>query len=604
MMRAPLHDTVPSPGVDPWRARPQAWAALAAAAAAVLVFAPSLGHGFVNWDDAEYVYANPYLDYRGLRLLGWAFGHFHSALWIPATWLSLALDRAVFGPEPFGHHLVNVLLHAVNVALVAVVAARLARAGRPDLGDRGAAAAGLVAALAFGLHPLRVESVAWVTERKDVLSGLFTLAALVAWTRHAAPGAPSEPPRPPGRAYAAALVLFCAALLAKAMPVALPVVLLVLDVYPYRRLRRGNVGRVLLEKLPFIAASAAISAIALLAMSAAGALPDSREVAVATRLLVFARAVGFYVTKTVWPVGLLPLYPYADAVSFGGAVDVSEVVLAVALTAACAVAAWRGVVAPLAAWISFLVLILPVSGLFQNGGQPWADRFTYLPALAPAVLVGAAGVLGLRRLGTRALRGAALAGAALAMAALAARSISQVAIWRDGETLWTHMVRHRPDFGPGWTYRAEWRSDTGRQEEALADLRIAMTLPPPSPEPFYYVGLVQLRLGDAATALAAFDTAIASSSYGDWRFFEGRADALARLGRDAEAARDYGAAIELGLDRPSVFARRAAVEERSGRVPAAVADWSRALDLSPTPIAQWEASRRAAASAGRQVAPR
>src|SRR6266496_5973702 len=107
-------------GVRPSRAGPLAWAALAAAAAAAVVFAPSLGHGFVNWDDAEYVYQNPYLDYRGLRLLAWAFGHFHSGLWIPATWLSLSLDRAVFGPAPLGHHLVNVLLHAVNAALLAV----------------------------------------------------------------------------------------------------------------------------------------------------------------------------------------------------------------------------------------------------------------------------------------------------------------------------------------------------------------------------------------------------------------------------------------------------------------------------------------------------
>src|SRR5213594_4084847 len=272
-------------------------------------FLPTLQNRFVNWDDYENFLDNPH--YRGL---GWTHLRWmwttHQGHYIPLTWMTLGLDYLLWGMNPFGYHLTSLLLHTANAAVFFFVVRRILTLALPSPSERGhalAVSAGF-AALVFAIHPLRVESVAWVTERRDVLSGLFYLLAILVYLRACERGAR-------GRGwYWLSVAVFGCALLSKSMVVNLPVVLLILDVYPLRRLG-GFVGwwsdparRIYVEKIPFVLLAAAASAIAVMAQSSVHAAASLAQLSLPGRLVVSAYGLGFYLWKMVVPVNLSPLY--------------------------------------------------------------------------------------------------------------------------------------------------------------------------------------------------------------------------------------------------------------------------------------------------------
>src|SRR5712691_814968 len=345
------------------RALPQRWVSwlipVLIALVTVAAFLPTLHNQFVNWDDDENFLDNPH--YRGL---GWTQLHWmwttHLGHYIPLTWMTLGLDYLLWGMNPVGYHLTSLLLHAANAVVFFVVVRRILTRALPSPAERGhalAVAAGF-AALVFGIHPLRVESVAWVTERRDVLSGLFYLSAILIYLRACEGGAR-------GRGwYWGAVGLFVGALLSKSMVVNLPVVLLILDVYPLRRLG-GAVGwwseparRVYVEKIPFVLLAAAASAIAVMAQSSVHAAASLAQLSVPGRLAVSAYGLSFYLWKTVAPVSLSPLYergvvnPWATPflLSYGGVLTIT------ALALACR----RRAPGLPAAWLAYVVTLLPV----------------------------------------------------------------------------------------------------------------------------------------------------------------------------------------------------------------------------------------------------
>src|SRR6059036_3518987 len=279
-------------------------------------FLPALQNQFVNWDDKDNFLDNPH--YRGL---GWTHLRWmwttHLGHYIPLTWMTLGLDYLLWGMNPVGYHLTNLLLHAANAVVFFFVVRRLLTRALPSPSERGYALAvsAAVAALVFAIHPLRVESVAWVTERRDVLSGLFYLVAIMLYLRACEGGAP-------GRGwYWLSVAVFVLALLSKSMVVNLPVVLLILDVYPLRRLG-GSLGwwseparRVYVEKIPFVLLAAAASAIAVMAQSSIHAAASLAQLSVPGRLAVSAYGLSFYVWKTVAPFSLSPLYVLAANVN-------------------------------------------------------------------------------------------------------------------------------------------------------------------------------------------------------------------------------------------------------------------------------------------------
>src|SRR5437762_9790918 len=392
------------------------------------VFLPALQNQFVNWDDPTNFLDNPY--YRGLgwSQLRWMWTT-HLGHYIPLTWMTLGLDYLLWGMNPVGYHLTSLLLHAANAVVFFFVVLRILTRALPSPSERGyalAVSAG-VAALVFAIHPLRVESVAWVTERRDVLSGLFYLVAILLYLRACERGAR-------GRGwYWLSVAAFVLALLSKSMVVNLPIVLVILDVYPLRRLG-GAVGwwsaparRVYVEKIPFVLLAAVASAVALMAQLSHDTMVSVVQLSGLGRLAVSMYGVSFYLWKTVAPVNLSPLYELPPTVNPWALPFIVSYGVVVAITAI--VLAFRRRVPGLpAAWVTYIVVLLPVLGIFQSGSQIAADRYTYLASLGWAILVSA-GVLSHWRRRPFLFTGLA----ACVLFGLGILTWNQVQVWRDSE---------------------------------------------------------------------------------------------------------------------------------------------------------------------------
>lgn len=392
------------------------WIPAAIAAVTVLAYARVCGFEFVNYDDPEYVYQNPHVT-GGLAWenVAWAFTTPHAANWHPLTWISHMLDCQLFGLNAGGHHATNLLLHvAATVLLYLWLRDMTAAAGR----------SGFVAAL-FALHPLHVESVAWVSERKDVLSATFWMAALLAYGRYAR--------RPAAGTYLAATVLFVLGLLSKPMVVTLPFALLLLDYWPLRRLGEPQgLRRCVVEKLPWLALSAAASVVTFLVQRSAGAVAPGNVFPLSYRIGNAIVSYAIYLRKTVWPSDLAVFYPAAREL------PLADVLLAFSLLSvltALAFVARRPYL--VMGWAWFLGTLVPVIGLVKQGEQALADRFTYLPHVGLFVAATwGLGDLAARRLPRRISSASAIA----ALAAAGVVTYVQVGHWRNTETLFEHAI--------------------------------------------------------------------------------------------------------------------------------------------------------------------
>jgi len=411
------------------------WIGVAIAALAFALYLPSLRAEFVNWDDVYYITVNPHLGRFDLAYLRWSFTAWQPS-WHPLTWISYGIDHAVWGKDAFGFHLTNVLLHAANTFLVFALAQRLFR--RVTLSNGATLAGAAVVAAVFAVHPLHVESVAWVSERKDVLYTLFTLLALLAYLRYTQ----AEPKERP-LAYAAALGLFGLSALAKPMAVTFPAVLLILDAWPLGRLgdaaNRMRVATV--EKLPFVAISLGLTWLTVATQLKTGSLKTD-DLSFVDRLFVAVKALGFYLAKLLAPITLAPLYPLESEIT-PLRWDCLLALLAV-VAISTGVVVWRRRAPILAAgWAFYLITLLPVIGIVQFGKQAAADRYMYVPMLGPLAIVGAAAATLWDA--KPALRGALAAIAALVMVALGARTTVQIGVWRNSITLWEHELSVYPD---------------------------------------------------------------------------------------------------------------------------------------------------------------
>jgi hypothetical protein len=443
------------------------------AGAAIAAHARGLRYGLLGWDDVPYVLEAPHLGLDA-RTVRWAFGTFHAAYWLPLTWLSYALDATVWGLDGPGFHLTNVVLHAANAVLVGALAARLLRlrARSGAAWGRADVASAVLAGMFWAVHPLRVESVAWVAERKDVLSGLLFLLALHAWLGAVAPRSGAPVVRPRLAWYAGALAATVLAVLAKGTAMVIPAVLLLLDGYPLRRwsgLRTSP--RLVAEKLPFIGVALAGAIMTLLAQRPA---MWSGSIDTVTRLLVAAKALAVYILRTAWPVGLSPFYVHPGRVGLESPAYLAATV-AVLVATALAWSVRRREPGWLALWGWHVVACLPVLGFVQVGLQETADRHTYLAGIAPAILLG---VLA-RSVSERSVRDARFArtwGAALAtacvvvLAALGVASWRQTGFWSDDLALWTRVLELDPDAGVAYLYRSKALEASGDREGAVEDL--------------------------------------------------------------------------------------------------------------------------------------
>jgi hypothetical protein len=537
-------------------------AALAVALLVVLLYLPALGNGFVGWDDDIYVTNNPQIRSLAPSSLVRAFAHVHAASgnWHPLTVVSHAVDYAIWGLHPMGHHLTSILLHGFNAALVVLLAVCLvqARTAGRALSRRGMLAAGVAAGLLFGLHPLHVESVAWVSERKDLLAALFYLLGVLSYMRYA--GHAEAAPRPwTDRRYLTTLLCFVLSLLSKPMALSFPFVLLIVDWYPLGRWESAGVRRLLLEKIPFFLLDLGLATVTVLAQRASGAFRPLAEVTLGTRVLVATKAAAVYLAKTALPTGLLPFYSYPTHVSpasreFG----VPLVVMTAAAVGCLATVKKHRVFAAVLA--SYTVVLLPVLGIVQIGPQAMADRYTYLPSVPLVALVGAGfGLLCDRPVVASAWwKRATLLAAGLALLGLLSwQSVRQIGVWKNSETLWSRVVQYEPWNTEAYNNRASYYYDRGEYEKALADYDSALRVQP------------SLGRAHASKRRAAY--------------FNDRAITYVRLGRYAEALADESEAIGLRPMEASFYFNRGNIHVLAGRFPEARDDIDRAIAVSPVP---------------------
>jgi Flp pilus assembly protein TadD len=483
------------------RSRTAAWAVpVGIALFTAAVFLPVLRAGFVDWDDPINFLENPY--YRGLgwRQLRWMLTATVMGHWIPVTWLTLGADFAVWGMNPFGYHLTNLLLHTASAVLFYLVSRRLLGlampAAAPGVLILGAAAAALV----FAVHPLRVESVAWITERRDVLSGLFFLAAILAYLRGVETGDRIEPR---WRTYS--LLLFAGGLLSKASVMTLPAVLVLLDVYP---LRRGAFTwrRLIVEKAGYWALALAGAVGALVALKLSG-LRITPYVAYgpAARLAMVAYSFWFYPSTWVWPIGLSPMYELPARLDPLSPRFLLPVIGLVAVTTLLALLRkrWPG---GLAAWVYSAVMLLPISGVVHAGFQLAHDRYSYLSGLGFALLVGGAITWILRatadRLVSRPVAAGALAATALVVVALGIGSWQQIHVWRDSETLWRWGLEVDPGCAICHHNLGVILGRRGDRAEAQALLERAIALRPDRSEFQGNYGLLLIQMGRRPEGMA------------------------------------------------------------------------------------------------------
>jgi tetratricopeptide (TPR) repeat protein len=531
---------------------PRSWMdpGILVAAAALLAFIPALSCGFV-WDDVFYIKDNPILRLPPLAAIVPAatrvvVGNYH-----PLTVASLVLDNALFGPGPLVFHVTNVLLHAVNALLVG----RLILA----LGIRRDAA--WAGALLWAVHPLRVESVAWISGRKDLLYVAFFLSALLAYLRHAKAEGGAGP------SYAWSLALFTCSALSKGMAVSFVPVIFLVDGLIGRPVTR----RSLVEKIPFAALGLAFTIVAVAAQRHAGAIPHVPEFGWWGRIAFACYGLVFYVVKTAVPLGLSAFYPYPKAA--GGGLPVVVGLAVVAVAAAAAVLLWKRRAWRIASFAAgfFVATVAMVLQVVPVGSAVAADRYTYLSAVAFSFALAA----GLELFPFRRWIVAVVVAAGVL---LAGATWARCAVWRDGLTLWNDVLARTPDVWFAHLNRGLARAERGDNRGAIADFDTALGASPSFAETWASRAVSKAALGDLDGAIADFREAIRiSPDRAEYRFNYGLT--LGDRGRWDDALSELGEAIRLRPDFAEAYLNRGLALLRIGRAADAAADVRRAKAL-------------------------
>lgn len=583
-----------------------------------VAFLPSLENGFV-YDDAMQFTLNPH--YRGLGLshIRWAFTTFHAGHYQPLTWVSHSLVYRLWGMEPSGYHLVNLALHMLNAVLAyLLIRALLTRSvalsdSRSSLRLQLCSVAG---AILFAVHPLRVESVAWATERRDVLSGFFYLLTLLAYLRLNRQGETRKKAW-----FIIAISLFLCSLLSKAWGITLPALLLVLDVYPLKRLkgasfRSGEFTRLLLEKTPFFLLSGIFALLAFLAQKKWG-MGMVKDHDLLDRTMQSLYGLSFYLGKSLVPLDLSPLYLLRPDFSPTDPTYLFTASLVAGITLLL-VAGRRKRPWALASWLSYAIILSPVLGYAQSGEQIVADRYTYL-AVLPFSALASGGLFTLwdETHGTRTLpfiRRSAAALAVLAIATLSFLTFRQTKVWKDDGVLWERAIRHdglnytayhnrgyfrdlngdlggaledydkaielKPDYADAYLNRGYLHRTEGSYDKALSDYNATVRFDPERSDAYNNRAKVRFLLGDIEGAIADYSEAIETSPGSPIPLYN-RGELLRSLGRTEAALRDFQDAIALDPGFSAAYYGRGLIRSSRGDLRGAESDMSRALGEAP-----------------------
>jgi len=524
---------------------------LGLAALSLVVFSRTIFYDFVNFDDDVYVYNAPFIQ-AGLTINGIAaaFASPHAGNWHPLTTLSHMLDYSLYGLSAGGHHATNVLLHTLAVLLLFYVLWQMT----------GALWNSVIVAALFAVHPLHVESVAWVSERKDVLSAVFFFLTLGAYGRYARLPSTSR--------YVVVTALFVTGLMSKPMLVTAPLVFLFLDYWPLRRFeqiasatgrakiqrprsQKRQIYRLFLEKIPWLIFSAGDGIITFaLQKRSAGSLPPLPLLWRAENAIV---SFTTYIWKTLWPTRLAVFYPHPN-----DTLAIWQIVLAAIflLAVTCAAVVWRKNKPYLfTGWFWFVIMLVPVIGIVQVGEQGHADRYTYLPSIGLFLIVvwaiGDIAAIGRSRLRRRAVT----TGAVLVVIALAYTAFAQAGYWRNSETLWQHALAVTTDNDVAHNNLGYLSVDRGQLDKAMRHFESASRIRSGKSNPHYNLGtaFVEMNIGDA----------------------------LARKGQTDEAMAHFEKAIKLQPDYAGAYYNRGNVLYAKGRIDEAIPDFQKALQFQP-----------------------
>ncbi len=529
-------------------------------AVTVLVFSPSLMNGLV-WEDTLNLLENT--DWRGLKP-GWWFSSFLGGDYKPLVWASYSFDYFFWRTTPAGYHLGNVLLHALNAVLVYLLIIALGR-------GRVKPWASVLAALFFSLHPLRVESVGWVTERKDVLFAFCYFLAVLAYLRRPKSSSPA-------RWYLLSLAFALLASLAKAMAVSLPAVLLLIDYYPLKRLK-DDPKKAILEKVPYLLPALATAAAAIVGQAKYGSIAPLERWNFFERLLLAGRSGIFYLLKTTWPSDLLPIYTFDPrSASFTIIGLVSLAVLAV-LTGLVFYLAGKGrkdraISKELAfSWSWYLLTWLPISGLVPAGLAVIADRFSYIPAVGISFLLA---VL-ISRIKVKRPAYLPAVGFAL-LAALSWATIRQEAFWKDSVVLWSNF----PDYSTAVSHYnlGNALNRIGEEGEAVAHYRRAVEIDPGYGEAFYNMGISLAEAGRFEEAVTCYREALRLKPESA-ETLNNLANALVELGEIEEAQNCYASALLFSPDLVEAHSNLANTLAAQGKFTEAISYYRKALESDP-----------------------
>lgn len=494
-----------------------------------LVFGQTLGHDFINYDDPGYVYENSHIT-SGLSVngIGWAFTNVHAGNWHPLTTLSHMLDCQLFDLSATGHHFTNVLFHTIVVLLLFYLLRQITGKLWPS-----AFVAGL-----FAIHPLRVESVAWISERKDVLSGIFFMLTLISYVRYVR--------HPSISRYGLLSILFVCGLMSKPMLVTVPIVLLLIDWWPLQRFINGkSISALIIEKIPLFILSMASAVVTLIAQRQS--VGSTNQLPISLRIGNAIVSYLIYLWKTVWPTNLAPFYPHPET-AIPLWITATSAALLMAITGVALVLRKRYPYV-LTGWLWYVVMLVPVIGVIQVGWQARADRYTYLSEIGIYLAVTWATIDFVASWRHRRTLLSALATAVILLLASLARI--QTSYWKDNETLWTHTIAVTQDNDVAQNNLGTVLFQHGQLDAALSHFELA----------------TRVRSGNAAAQ-------------------DNLARVLRRKGRIAEAIAHCRKALDIEPDKIETRDMLGTMLFQQGDVEAAIAEWREVLKRQPDSYAQ------------------
>jgi len=553
----------------------------------LLLYNPVNRHPFVNYDDDRYVTENAHVrDGLTGKTIAWALTSTEQANWHPLTWMSHALDVSLFHLNPTGHHFTSVFLHIVNVCLLYLILAWATNRFGPSL----------FVALLFALHPINVESVAWVAERKNVLCTTLFFLTLWAYGWYAK--------KPGWKRYLLVVASFVAALAAKPMVITLPFGLLLMDYWPLSRLNgTSENGRpwlqLILEKIPLFAFCAASAIITMHAQQMGGAVRSPTEFAFGVRLANAVNAYAMYLWNMVWPTRLAPLYPHP-----GDSLPAWRVIAAAIVLIAITALVWRFRARRYLSvgWCFFLGTLVPVIGLVQVGEAAMADRYAYIPLIGIFVMIafGLADVAEQKNLGMVSV-GAGIA----ALVAFCFMTSQQIGYWQSNEELWSHSIAVTSNNFVAEDNLGGALILEGKEEQARPHFEAAALINPRDPMSHSNLGTYDLSHGLLSDAIQHYQAAVELTSDPGLlaQTYANLGAAYRATGQVAQAQENYNKALGINPNQFNAWLGLGLIAQKQGRLEEAMADLSRSTELQPTSRA-YLALGQALAQSGRNAEAR